>query len=163
MSPCPCLNVHVSMSPCLHFYMCPCVHVSMCPCVHVSMSPCLYVSISICPFLYLHVSKSSCHFSTFLEFCKLKMELTENGNFRLCSANGKPKRQTSVCLLQMELENARLISMVANDNCSQWLLFQQTCSSMLLSLNLMSWLFCTLSHVAGKWLMYSTFFQALFL
>jgi hypothetical protein len=32
------------------------------------------------------------------------MELTENGNFRLFAANGKRKRQTSVCLLETEME-----------------------------------------------------------
>jgi hypothetical protein len=34
-----------------------------------------------------------------------KIELTENGYFRLFAANGKRKRQTSVCLLQTEIEN----------------------------------------------------------
>jgi hypothetical protein len=32
-----------------------------------------------------------------------KTELTENGNFRLFAANGKRKRQTSVCFLQTEI------------------------------------------------------------
>jgi hypothetical protein len=53
----------------------------------------VYVSILPC----VHVSK-------FPEFRKRKTELTENGNFRLFAANGKRKRQTSICLLQMETE-----------------------------------------------------------
>jgi hypothetical protein len=36
----------------------------------------------------------------------------ENGNFRLFSANGKRKWQTSVCLLQTETENGRLFSLI---------------------------------------------------
>jgi hypothetical protein len=40
------------------------------------------------------------------------MELTENYNFCLFAANGKQKRQTFVCLLQMETENGSLFSLV---------------------------------------------------
>jgi hypothetical protein len=36
----------------------------------------------------------------------------EKGNFRLYAANGKRKRQTSVCLLQTETENISFFSMV---------------------------------------------------
>jgi hypothetical protein len=46
----------------------------------------------------------------FLEFHKQKTELTENGNFRLFAANGKWKRQTSVCLL--DTGNESLFSLV---------------------------------------------------
>jgi hypothetical protein len=38
------------------------------------------------------------------EFHKKKTKLTENGNFRLFTTNGKRKRQTSGCLLQTETE-----------------------------------------------------------
>jgi hypothetical protein len=50
----------------------------------------------------------------FPEFRKQKMELTENGNFRLFAENRKQKRQTSVCLLKMETENESLSSLVGN-------------------------------------------------
>jgi hypothetical protein len=35
-------------------------------------------------------------------------ELTENGNFHLLAANGKQRRQTSVCLLQTENRDGKL-------------------------------------------------------
>jgi hypothetical protein len=38
----------------------------------------------------------------FLESRKRKTELIENGNVRLFAANGKRKKQTSVCFQQME-------------------------------------------------------------
>jgi hypothetical protein len=92
----PCFHVDVSMSPFLH------VPMSLCLCLHVFMSPYLNVSMSCPP---LHISGIS----------QRKTELTENGNFRLFSANGKRKRQTSVCLLQTETENGHLFSRSAND------------------------------------------------
>ncbi len=83
MSPCPC-----SMSPCLR--------VSMSPCLHVSMYPCLNLHVSVCP-----------------EFLKRKMELTEKGNFRLFSANGKRNQQSFISLLQnTEMESGHLFSSV---------------------------------------------------
>jgi hypothetical protein len=36
----------------------------------------------------------------------------ENSNFRLFATKGKWKRQTSLCLLQMETENGSLFSLV---------------------------------------------------
>jgi hypothetical protein len=81
-------DVSMSMSPFLH-------DVSM---LHVSMCPCLHVPMSI--------------ISTFLEFHKQKTQLTENGNFRLFSTNGKWERQTSAYSLQTETENWRLFSVV---------------------------------------------------
>jgi hypothetical protein len=60
-----------------------------------------------------------------------KFELTENGNFRLFAANGKQKRQTSVCLLRTDMENGCLFSFAGKLLiCNRRLLFQQTCSSM---------------------------------
>jgi hypothetical protein len=44
--------------------------------------------------------------------CKRKMELTENGLFYLFAANGKHKRQASVCLLKKETENGSLFFLV---------------------------------------------------
>jgi hypothetical protein len=40
------------------------------------------------------------------------MELTENGLFYLFAANGKHKRQASVCLLKIETENGSLFFLV---------------------------------------------------
>jgi hypothetical protein len=58
-----------------------------------------------------------------------KTELTEKGNFRLFAANGKWKRQSFVCLLQMETENESLFSLVGKTiNGNQR--FQQTCPSL---------------------------------
>jgi hypothetical protein len=48
----------------------------------------------------------------FVEFCKWKTELTENGNFRLFPAKEKRKRQTSVHLLKTEKENGSLFSLI---------------------------------------------------
>jgi hypothetical protein len=42
----------------------------------------------------------------------MKTELKENGNFHLFVANGKQKRQTSICLLQTETENGSLFFLV---------------------------------------------------
>ncbi len=42
-----------------------------------------------------------------------KMELTENGNLRLFTENGKEKQQTSIYLLQTETENRSLFSFVS--------------------------------------------------
>jgi hypothetical protein len=36
-----------------------------------------------------------------------------NGNFRTSAANKKLKQQTSLCLLQMEMENKSLFSLVS--------------------------------------------------
>jgi hypothetical protein len=41
------------------------------------------------------------------------MELTVSSNFRLMTASGEQKRQTSVCLLQMEIENGSLFTLVS--------------------------------------------------
>ncbi len=45
-------------------------------------------------------------------FCKRKMELTINGDFRLFDANEKWKRQTSVWLQHREMENESFVSLV---------------------------------------------------
>ncbi len=87
-----CLNLNVSISQCLHFSMSPFLNVSISQCLHFSMSPCLHVSMSPCPCLL------------FSKFRERKTELTKNGNFRLFAANGKWKGQTSVSLLQTEME-----------------------------------------------------------
>jgi hypothetical protein len=39
----------------------------------------------------------------------------ENGNFYLFAENGKQKRQTSICLLQMETEKGSSLPWWAND------------------------------------------------
>ncbi len=109
MSLCPCLHVHVSCM-CMSPWLCIHVHVSRSPCVHVSMCPCLCLNVSMSPSPCLHA-----YVSTFPEFRKKKMELTENGNFRLFSANGKLNWQTSICLLQMETENRCLFSLVVGN------------------------------------------------
>jgi hypothetical protein len=44
-------------------------------------------------------------------FSKWNTELMENENFSLFVANGKGKRQTSVCLLQTGMENGSLLSL----------------------------------------------------
>ncbi len=62
ISQCPCLYVHVFMSPCLHVSMSPFLHFSMSPCQHFSISPCLHVSMS--PFLHFYMSPCQ-HFSMF--------------------------------------------------------------------------------------------------
>jgi hypothetical protein len=59
----------------------------------------VYVYMCICVYVYLYIRK---------------MELTENSNFQLFAANGKRKRQTSVCLLQTETVNGRLFFFAAN-------------------------------------------------
>ncbi len=97
---CPCL--HVSVSPCFHVFISPCLHVS-CPCLHVSLSPCHLITLSLCPIV---------HVSMFPEFCIRKIGLTENGNFCLFAPNKKWKWQTSVCLLQTEMENGSVFSLV---------------------------------------------------
>jgi hypothetical protein len=44
------------------------------------------------------------------------MELTENGNIRFFSSNGKRKRQTSICLLQNENVKWKFVFLgLAND------------------------------------------------
>jgi hypothetical protein len=142
MSPCPCLHASMSMSPCLHVSMSQCLHVSMStspgfyvsmspfsrPCllvlVHVSMSssmsacprPCLYVLVHVamsCFHVLVQVSMAMPMSLSLKPYGKRKTELTTNGNFILFAAIGKRKRQTSVCLLQMETENGSLFSMVS--------------------------------------------------
>ncbi len=106
--------VSMSLFPCLHF-SCPCFHVYVsilpCLCLYFPMSPFLHVYMSPC--LWLHVSgiqfrkRKRNWRKTQLPFvcCKRKMEMA---NFRLFAANGKWKRQTSVCLLQTENGNGKL-------------------------------------------------------
>jgi hypothetical protein len=43
---------------------------------------------------------------------KQKAELMENDNFHMFAANRKQERQTSACLLQMEMENRSIFSLV---------------------------------------------------
>jgi hypothetical protein len=111
----PCLRVHASMSSCA----CLRVHVSMSPFFHVSMSRCIHVSVSMFPRLHLHGSVSHClhvyvhvYVSMFPKFRKRKTELMGNGNIHLFAADGKRKRQISVCLLQTETEKGRVSSIV---------------------------------------------------
>jgi hypothetical protein len=105
-------NIHVSMSLCLHFSMFPCFHAS-CLCFHISTSPCLFVSMPLCLHVHVSMSMSPCpclhvHVSMFPEFRKWKTEPTENGNFCLFATNRKRKLQTSICLLQTEMEHRSL-------------------------------------------------------
>jgi hypothetical protein len=93
LSPCSCLRVHVSM------FMFPCVHVL------VSMSPSLHVSMS-----HVYVSVFPCSYFPFI-----RILITENGNFHLNSTNGKRKRQSSGYLLQTEMENGSLFSLVSKE------------------------------------------------
>jgi hypothetical protein len=53
------------------------------------------------------------HETISLRFAQLnwKTELTENSDFCLFAANEKLKRQTSLCLLQTEMENGSLLSL----------------------------------------------------
>ncbi len=96
----PCLHVHVFMSLCCHVSTSPFFHLSWSPylCHHVSMSPSSCLNVSIYPCLHVHVSK-------FLKICKLKTELTENGNFQLVSATEK-----------MEMANLRLFAVNVKGN-----------------------------------------------
>ncbi len=102
----------------------------MSPCLHVSMSP-----FSMFFFSCLHVS--SClhvNVAMFQKYCKGKTEQTENSNFPFFAANGKRKRQTSICLLQTETENgSQKFFFLGRQkiNSNRRLLFQQTCPSIL--------------------------------
>jgi hypothetical protein len=58
--------------------------------------------------LYVYVFMSIC-------ISIQKTKLVKNGNFRSFAANGKREWQTSVCLLQTEMENGSLFSLLAND------------------------------------------------
>jgi hypothetical protein len=65
------------------------------------------------------------------------MKTESNGKWQLplFAANGKRKWQTSVCLLQTEMENQKYVFLgqeMKNNN--QQLMFQQTCPSMVISL-----------------------------
>jgi hypothetical protein len=104
------------MATCLHFSI---FHGSM------SMSACFHVSISMSPFL---------HFSTFPDFHRQKIELMENGHFRLFSANGKRNWQASIFFCcKRERKNGRLFYLVGNN---RRLLFLQTCSFIVKSVTL---------------------------
>ncbi len=105
----------------LYISMFKLVHVSMSPSLHVSMSPCLYLSMFPC----LHASR---------------IPQIESGS--------KRKAPTSVCFLQMENGNGKLLFVCCKqkwkmDICFPWsangrqtiygkrrMLFQQTCPSM---------------------------------
>jgi hypothetical protein len=88
----------------------------------MSSSPCLHVS------------------QCFQNSANKKPELTENRNFRLFAANTKGKRQTSICLLQMETENWKFVFIGRQTiNSNRRLLFQQTCPSLEISRKATCW------------------------
>ncbi len=97
----------MSMTQCLHVSISRCFRVSasMPPCLRVSVSPCFRVSMTLSPYF--------------------RIPLMENGNFCLFAANGKRKRQTSVCLHAIGIRKRKnFCPWSANGN--KRLLFQQT-------------------------------------
>jgi hypothetical protein len=95
-------TVPFSVSSVFRLFVCVCV-------VCVSVSVCMYVH--VCMYIHTHIHT---YIGTFIQTHTRtrKTELPKNGHFRLFVANGKRKRQNSVCLLQTETENRSLLTLV---------------------------------------------------
>jgi hypothetical protein len=139
MPPCPCLHVHVSMSPCINFSMFQCLHVyvSMLPCLHLnfSMSPCLHVFMSPCHNVLMFPQTenvTSGKRQLPFVFCKRK---TETANLRFVAANVNGKQKFVFLGRQTINGNRRL-------------LFQITCPSMLVGI--LQSLYCTYVVCSGR-------------
>ncbi len=107
------LRLHISTSPCLHITSSPSLHVSMSLHFHVSMSP--------SPCLHVHVS-------TFPEFRKWKMELTEKGNFRFFLQLGTRNGKLPFVCCNQKWTFVNLARQLITSN--RQLLSQQRCPSM---------------------------------